>query len=49
MLDDHMKFVDDRIGREGKQMLSTISMVLDVVCIVLNLMVIVMIFRDWKK
>lgn len=30
-------------------MLSTISMVLDVVCVVLNLMVIVMILKGWKK
>lgn len=30
-------------------MLSTISMVLDVVCVVLNLMVIIMILRGWKK
>lgn len=30
-------------------MLSTISMALDVVCVVLNLMVIVMILKGWKK
>lgn len=30
-------------------MLSTISMVLDVVCVVLNLMVIIMILKGWNK